>query len=251
MSSSRVFLWELEELDAEERVILTGRFEGYVEGPDGAQTGIADVPFDTALEWAQRSAGLACLDAEGRRWSIGRDPDHELPRLTDETVTRLRSERRRPLGDEWLDRSQEDRSIEWEIVIELTPDELARSARPRQAVVADAVVEALRRAGFERLRWSAAGLDAGLDDIERQQKQAGGAEFGWTTCHSLAIEITGGTSAPAHRPVVAALTEVVREAIVAATGRMPWEAGAEDLSGRWGLELDVHPPGYEPPPHPV
>ncbi len=57
--------------------------------------------------------------------------------------------------------------------------------------------------------------------------------------------LTAFAEASTYRPVLARLRVLVLEELEAATGRVPYERGAEDIERRWGAEVDVHPPGYE------
>ena len=89
-------------------------------------------------------------------------------------------------------------------------------------------------------------LDAGLADIEAQRQRAGApTEFGWMTTHRLDFVLTAAAAAPSYRPVHARVRAAVLDEVEAAAGRRPYERGAEDIEDRWGVEVDVRPPGYE------
>lgn len=247
---SPVWLREREGLDREGRVIRMGRFDGEHHG--AGDEFVEGLCFDDALAWARARSSRVYLDAEEELFSVGSQVDPTLPPLTDEIAMRLRSGRRRPLVDQWLDRTAADAPMRWEIVVGLMPDELAREARPKQEAVGERVVERLRQASFEGVSWSAEGLDAAVDDIDRQWQAVGEPDLlGWSTMHSCAFEVVAFKEAATHLPVAASVRELAIEEIRAATGIEPHERGAYELEGRWGIDVDVHPPGYVPPPRPV
>ena len=94
--------------------------------------------------------------------------------------------------------------------------------------------------------WSGEELDAGLADIDAQGRRAGkSGGFAWFTTHALAFVLTASAEAPTYRPLRERVRAVVLDALEAAHGRRPYERGAEDISDRWGVDVDVHPPGYE------
>jgi len=108
----------------------------------------------------------------------------------------------------------------------------------------------LAAAGCDEVAWTRDELDAGLADIDAQWERAGRPEsFGWTTSHRLEFVLTGSAEAPAYRPVAARVRAAVLEELGTTTGRRPYERGAVDIEDRWGVEVEVHPPGYafQPP----
>jgi hypothetical protein len=63
--------------------------------------------------------------------------------------------------------------------------------------------------------------------------------------HRLELVLTAATTAPSYRPVQARVRAAVLDEVEAAAGRAPYERGAVDIEDRWGVEVDVRPPGYE------
>lgn len=108
-------------------------------------------------------------------------------------------------------------------------------------------MDRLARHGVTDLAWSAAELDAGLDEIETGWEAAGRPEqYGWTTLHELDYKLLGYVEAPTHRSVTTTVEDLAVAELEAAGGHPPFLRGAEDIQNRWGVVVDVHPPGYEP-----
>ena len=233
------WLREIEEYDAERAVICTGRFEG-----DCGTESIDGLPFAEAMAWLRERTERAYADIEwGRYMLLG--TDREIPPLPPELAERLAQGRRRPPADVWRDRPEDAAPVRWEVFVQLTPVTL-RSERGAQERVVERVVRRLAAAGCSDVAWSSEELDAAIADIDAQWERAGKPEeFGWSTTSRLDFDVTGFIDAPAHRPVRERLRAVVLEEVEAASGRVPYEDGAEDIRDRWGVAVDVHPPGYE------
>ena len=60
------------------------------------------------------------------------------------------------------------------------------------------------------------------------------------TTHRLDFVLTAVADAPTYRPVLARVRDEV-----ATRRRRPCELGESGIEGRWGVEVDVCPPGYE------
>lgn len=224
-------------------MILTGRFDVHCDTAVVGLEHAEGLPIDAALEWARARAERVYLHVEGQRFTLG--PGDRLP---DELPARLRAGRRRPKGDEWVDRQNSEQPIRWEVVALLTPPTLNRGDRPAQQLVVERVVDRLRRHGLHEVVWSADGLDAGLGEIERGLAAAGRPErFGWVTEHELAYRIVAYGKACTHRSLAATVRELALSELEAAAGVPPYEQGVTDIQGRWGVQIDAHPPGYQPP----
>jgi hypothetical protein len=214
---THVWLAQVEEVDDEGHTIHTGRFDCEFE-ERGRRESAEGLPFAEALAWARARSDRVRIDAEGTRFSAGATPDRELPGLSPDVAERLERGSRRPYGDEWIDRDGSAPPTRWEVKVELSPDALAREDRAKQ----------------EQVVSRAAGEPEG---------------FGWMIPQSLAFELVAVIQAPTHRPLLASVREAILEEVHVATGFEPYERGASDTEGRWGVEIDVHPPGYQPPPH--
>jgi len=246
-----VYLHELEEVDEEERLVFTGLFDGDLHRGGDIADRIADLPFDEALAWACQRAPLVYVDAEDGRFSAGVKSAGHVPDLPGEVAARIRSGRRRARVDWWLDRTEADEPMRFEVVVTLAPGDLADERRREQQQLVEKIALRMREHGFEEVNFSAERLEAGLQEIERQWQAAGQPElFGWTA-GGLDFEITAELDAPEHRSVTERLRRLISEEIVRTTGREPYRKEDDDLDGRWDLDIDVHPPGYDPPPLPV
>lgn len=248
---SPVWLREIQDVDEEGHLVLTGLFDGTLDEP-GVLEERRDLPFGDALEWAQACTEVIYVDVEDERYSIGARTRSHHSAMPADVAARLGQGRRRPPGDAWIDRDQDSPPMRWEIAVTLSPDELERDRRAEQEGVVASVVRRLEVEGCRRVTWSADSLDAGLADIDAQCEAAGRPEaYGWVTRHSLAFGVSAVADAPTHRLLLERIRPAVLAEVQAATGRRPWQPGAEDLDGRWGVEVEVHPPGYEAPPLPV
>ncbi len=236
------WLREIEAYDDERNAVCTGRFECRV-GDEAVE-----LPYEAAVAWARERAERAYADVEWTRYAL-LGTDREIPPLPPELAERLRVGRRRPARDAWRDRVEAAPPVRWEIVVHLRPDDLRSEARPATERIVERVEARIAAAGCRDIARSSDELDAALADIDAQWRRAGKPEeFGWTTSSRLAYVLTATSDAPTYRPVLARVRAAALEELEAAAGRMPYEAGGGDIEGRWGLDVDVHPPGYEPQP---
>jgi hypothetical protein len=246
-----VFLDEIEELDEEDHVILTGLFSGSLQEEDRVEE-VEALAFDEALAWARSRAERIYVDVENERYSAGALRDPGLPPLPRRFAARAAGGRRRPIGDEWIDRAEDEPAITWQVIVEVSPDKLDRNQREAQEQVVGRVVRGLAEVGCGEIAWDADSLDAGLDDIDRQAEAQSDQQWvPWFTSHALAFTVRALFEASTHRVATTIIRDRAFEELKQATGREPYEAGAATITGRWGLDVQVHPPGYVPPPRPV
>lgn len=246
-----VYLNEIEEADEEERLVLTGRFDGDLHRGGDTSEQVTDLPFDAALAWARERAALVYVDAEDGRFNAGSRSAGHVPDLPAEVEARIRTGGRRARRDWWLDRTEADEPMRYEVEVALSPGDLDAERRHEQRKLVEGIVRRMREEGFERVDYSAERLEAGLREIERQWQAAGQPEvLGWNVA-GLEFEITAELDASEHRSVTERLRRLISEEIVQSTGREPYRREGEDLDGRWDLDIDVHPPGYDPPPLPI
>ena len=236
------WLREIEAYDDERNAVCTGRFECRVGDEE------VELPYEAAVAWVRERAERAYADVEWKRYAL-LGTDREIPSLPPELAERLRVGRRRPARDAWRDRAEDAEPMRWKVVVHLHPPSLRDEERAAHERVVERVAARLGAGGCEQLAWTSHELDAGLADIDAQWERAGKPDqFGWFTTYSLEFVLTGHTEAPAYRPVLARLRAAVLDELEAASGRRPYERGAEDIQDRWGAAVDVHPPGYEPQP---
>lgn len=131
--------WLYEEKDDDRRgSISSGRFSGHLEtygrtprgfDPDAPSSRICDVPLADALRWARERAARIVVrvegDAsEGTHYTAGDTPirwdGNELPTLPLDLELR----RRRTPGWEFVDRTEADDPIEWEVSVDAMPRRL-------------------------------------------------------------------------------------------------------------------------------
>jgi hypothetical protein len=226
------WLSEIEERDPDGNALCTGRF-ACGEGQE--------LPFREAVAWARAHADRAYVDIEFERYLLIGDDGHTSP-LPPELAERVARGLRRPAVDAWRDRVDDAPPVRWEVEVALSPADLSDDARAEQ----ERVAARLAAAGLEEIVCSSDELDAGLADIEAQRQRAGTPkQFGWTTMRRLDFVLTAAVAAPSYRPVHARVRAAVLDEVEAAAGRAPYERGAEDIQDRWGVEVDVRPPGYE------
>jgi hypothetical protein len=229
------WLREIEERDRDGNALCTGRFE--CEGEE--------LPFRDAVAWTRARADRAYIDIEFERYILIGE-DGETPPLPPALAERVSRGLRRPEGDAWRDRADDAEPIRWVIVATLSVPDLKLESRPQQEQAVERVAGRLRAAGCEEVAWSSDELDAGLSDIDAQGRRAGkSGGFAWFTTHALAFVLTASAEARTYRPLLERARAVVLDELDAADGRRPYERGAEDISDRWGVDVDVHPPGYE------
>jgi hypothetical protein len=229
------WLSEIEERDPDGHALCTGRFE--CEGEE--------LPFQEAVAWARARADRAYIDIEFERYLLFGE-DGQTPPLPPALAERAARGLRRPAVDAWRDRPDDAPPVRWEVEVALSPPDLGDAGRPAYEEVVERVAGRLAAVGLDHVTWSSDELDAGLADIEAQRQRAGApAEFGWTTMHRLDFVLTAAVHAPSYRPARARVRAAVLEEVEAAAGRAPYERGAEDIRDRWGVEVDVRPPGYE------
>jgi hypothetical protein len=230
------WLSEIEERDPDGNALCTGRFAcGQGE----------ELPFREAVAWARAHADRAYIDIEFERYLLIGE-DGETPPLPPELAERVARGLRRPAVDAWRDRADDAPPLRWEVEVALSPPDLSDAARPQHEQVVERVAGRLAATGLEEVVWSSDELDAGLADIEVQRLRAGGpAQFGWMTTHRLDFVLTAVVVAPSYRPVHARVRAAVLDEVEAAAGRAPYERGAVDIENRWGVEVDVRPPGYK------
>lgn len=238
---ARVYVSEDEEADEQGRLIFSGRFSCAVDGSSSPEGFADDLPFDDAVAWARAQADAVYVRFEGSLYSAGARAD---PELLPWPPADLRSVlRRRSRGEEWLDRTDADSP---EVVMQLSPPDCRVSERS-EAVVSRAA-DRLRAEGFGHVRWSGEGLAAGVEQIAGDWREAGSpAVFGWVGSSSMAFEARGEVDAPTHVAAAARARAAVAEEIRLATGTPPYGPEDEDLSGRWGIEVECRPPGFEGP----
>ena len=111
----------------------------------------------------------------------------------------------------------------------MKPHDLTAEGRAAAERVVERVAGRLAAAGCDEIAWSSDELDAALARIDAQGRRAGKPEeLGWMTSGLLAFVLSAAAEAPTHRP----LRDRLRAAVVA------------EVEGRWGVVVDVHPPGY-------
>jgi hypothetical protein len=229
------WLSEIEERDPEGNALCTGRFE--CEG--------VELPFREALAWARAHADRAYIDIEFERYLLIGE-DGQTPQLPPELAERVARGPRRPAVDAWRDRADDAPPARWEVEVALSPPDLSDKAHAEYERVVERVAGRLAAAGLDEIVVSSDEFDAGLADIEAQRRRAGSpTEFGWMTMHRLDFVLRAAVAAPSYRPVHARVRAAVLAEVEAAAGRRPYERGAEDIEDRWGVEVDVRPPGYE------
>lgn len=230
--------WVHEVVDDERwpAVVLTGRFRCHVK--DGREA-VFDA-LEPAIAWARERADEVYLDFEDRGYDVTRD----LPPAA--VRDRAALGRRRLPGQEWLDRTLQDPPIEWIVDVQVHPAGLHASGpdRERQDAVAAVAERALLDAGFTGVRMSAAGLDAGLADIDAQGEGQEG-EYGWTTAHSLAYEIGAGAVGRTRDEVIDHAVEAAAGALERELGEPVWRHSTEEHDA-WGVTAGARPAGAEP-----
>lgn len=100
--------------------VFSGRFTAsYVNGreADGCHTAVLhDAPVDEALSWARaRAARVFVLLGDGTALTAG----DERSGMRDAFDRAAFSGRRRPNGQEWRDRTEDDRPVSWQAYVEL------------------------------------------------------------------------------------------------------------------------------------
>lgn len=180
------FIAEEVEIDARGPV-ATGLFAGSVQTEDGGIEDAIDdwVSLAEALSWSRERADrvLVRLAGEGY-YSAGRIPEDEPP--LDET---RRLGRRRPAGWEFLDRTDTEQPISWDVVV-------AIGLRPFGPIAdaADRWHEALDRMGHDVVELSTAGITSPVP--------AGG---GWVSYASSPIAVLRLRAAGYDRALAAAI----------------------------------------------
>ena len=132
---------------------LLGTFSG-VHDTGGARPrdAFSDLPIEEALAWARARADHVCVEIVYARYSAGARPlddypawpPHDLPALV----------RRRPPGEEWRDRTDDDDPIAWAVVAWVAR---ADSSMPVRADWDAAVAALAARAGADG--WDTEELD--------------------------------------------------------------------------------------------
>lgn len=245
-----VYLREAEEADEERRLVRTGRFVGELHGAEEIEEQLDEASFEEALAWGRERSDMVLLDAEDDRYTVGAMCLEGYPALPAELLERIRAGRRRALQDWWLDRSERDPPMRFEVVVRLVPDDFAEERRPAQKRLVEHIAQTMRNSGYLRVRSSSRALERGLRELERQAEAAGHPEH-FTWFGRLEFEIFAEAGASEHRSLTGRLRRLIRQHILEQTGREPHEAGDEDLNDRWGLDIEVAPPGYKPPSLPV
>lgn len=207
---------------------LLGTFSGYLDdGGNAPADEFAGLSADEAIAWGRERSDVVlirlgasdCFSAG----DVNPEPSYEpwpppnLPRLV----------RRRSAHEAWKDRSDFDPPIDWRVVVELTPPGFGVGERfsldidHLRAGWEATVVQIAERSGAES--WGGESLNGFIADVRRQELEAGGEEYGWTTSHSPAYEL---------QLVVSASTAAAAQS--EAVGRMG------DVSG-WGIEASTEP----------
>ena len=166
-------VWMSEDL---ENGYLLGTFSGVHDtGGPRPRDGFEALPIDEALAWGRARAGQVSVEIHHERYSAGAVPFADLPPWPPHGSPAL--VRRRPPGEEWRDRTDDDAPIAWAVVAWLGRTD---GAIPERAEF-DAEVGALAaRAGAEG--WDTKELDEAIAAKERALRRAGpGGEVGWTT----------------------------------------------------------------------
>jgi len=116
-------------------IVYSGRFSGYhdtgVEASD--HPGIEDVTLAEGLRWARERADDVRVRIGDELFSAGTAAIEGLAVLADGLVV----ERRRPVSEEWRDRTDADEPIGWQVEVDLTPPRHAPGAPEWDAVVAE------------------------------------------------------------------------------------------------------------------
>jgi hypothetical protein len=241
--SEFAFVSEILDEDEEYRPILTGEFVVEVSGDEGGSRSFGSLR--DAIEWAQAQSSHVQVELEGARYSL--DGVDGIPALPDDLV-RGAVGRRRPAGQEWLDRTSADPVIAWEATIEIHPADLEDEglARHEQERLVEAAVAALRKAGFAELAVDASGLDEGLADIQTQLDT--GAET-WTTSHSLSFEISATIEARTRHEVVNLAVDTVADTLQHHLQRAVWRHDTDEpMYLAWGVTADARPVGSDASP---
>jgi hypothetical protein len=194
-----------EKLDEDDRgPIATGLFWGAIEAPDvpwpNGDAIESPIPLADALAWARARADRVSVIVNGEIFSAGRIPLDD-PAL-DET---LQYQRRRHVLWEFLDRTDDDPPIPWDVVVELDTfrgGDVASEGRLNPLV-------AQWRAEIEGSR------DCQLLDFATPTGVIGKAGGGWTgyaTTPIVLLRLDARTHAGASRAAVAVAEDAARSA---------------------------------------
>jgi hypothetical protein len=175
---------------------LLGTFSGFHDtGGSRPRAEFEGMPIDAALAWARERADHVYVTTRGGRFSAGAAASSEYPSWPPDDLPPL--VRRRPPGEEWLDRTRDDEPIAWVVEAWLGP---ADDTLPRREDW-DGVVAALAaRAGA--LSWDAEELDEALADMRRAQRR--GAQ-GWYTYGFGAYRLRFQERAPTREQAIASV----------------------------------------------
>lgn len=205
-----------EVIDHDERdgPMSTGLFNGAIEAPDVAWPNgdaiASPVPLPEALKWARSRADRISVVLDGQAFSAGRFPLSGPP--LDES---RRFQRRRHAGWEFLDRTDDDPPIEWDVVVHvdtLRAAEIATCGRltplgRRWKVAFDGA------ATGRLLDITTSGSDGRISD---RPFESGGrdlvARTWWATTPVALLRLTARTPHAASRAAVAASEDAARAA---------------------------------------
>ena len=188
-----VFLAENEDRDADGAVTFLATFRGYHDaGAGGIQEEVSELALNEAISWARaRAARVWIRLADSGYYAAGEEVDGDTPPWQPRDLPELT--RRRPKGEEWRDRSEDEPPIMWSTTVHLTPPTIDHAAE------FDAIVE--RVAQEAGAAWSADALEAAVADIRQQQQS--GTSTGWVTYHHpgyrLTLRVNAATAESARR----------------------------------------------------
>ena len=181
-------VWMSEDLEGG---CLLGTFSG-VHDTGGARprAEFSDLPIEEALAWARARADRVCVEIVSTRYSAGARPLDDYPAWPPPDLPAL--VRRRPPGEEWRDRTDEDAPIAWAVVawVERTDGSI-----PRRADWDPAIAALAARAGADG--WDTEELDASIAAMERALRRAKpGEAVGWFSYGHAAYRLRFTVEAP-------------------------------------------------------
>jgi hypothetical protein len=181
-------VWMSEDLEGGH---LLGTFSG-VHDTGGARPrdAFSDLPIEDALAWARARADYVCVEIVYTRYSAGAKPLSDYPEWPPHDLPAL--VRRRPPGEEWRDRTDDDAPIAWAVVAWV---ERADCSVPERADWDGAVAALAAQAGADS--WDTEELDASIAAMERALRRAKpGEAAGWVSWGHAAYRLRFTVKAP-------------------------------------------------------